>query len=186
MKRPTFLQGVGFALAASIGGSVAYTALSAVAGGGQLRPVVTGVALAYVLYLLARVPARAGRVTAVAFWCVAALGLWLTAPPLALFLLAHLGLIWLVRSLYYRSGVLSALADLALGVAALAAGVWAVVHSGSVLLGLWCFFLVQAAFVAIPEGPWRPRPRDAALQDDGFERAHRVAEAAVRRLSSIH
>jgi hypothetical protein len=186
MKRPTFFEGVGFALVASIGGSVAYAALSALAGGGQLRPVVTGVALGYVLYLLARAPGRAGRVTAVAAWCVAALGLWLAAPPLALFLLAHLGLIWLVRSLFYRSGVLPALADLALGVAALAAGVWAVVHSGSVLLGLWCFFLVQAAFVAIPDGPWRLSRQDVAPQDDGFERAHRAAEAAVRRLSSIH
>jgi hypothetical protein len=185
MKRPTFFEGVGFALAASIGGSVAYTALSAMAGNGQLRAVVAGAAFAYVLYLLARAPGRAGRTTAVAAWCVAALGLWLVAPPLALFLLAHLGLIWLVRSLFYHSGVLAALADLALGVAALAAGVWAVVHSGRVLLGLWCFFLVQAAFVAIPDGPWRPRREDATPQNDGFERAHRLAEAAVRRLSSI-
>jgi len=185
MRRPTFLEGVGFALAASIGGSVAHTALSTAAGGGQLRLVVTGLALAYVLYLLARAPARVGRVTAVALWCVAAVGLWLITPPLALFLLTHVGLIWVVRSSFYRTGVLSALADLALGVAALAAGVWAVVHSGSVLLGLWCFFLVQAGFVAIPDGPWRTRREDAAPQDDGFERAHRAAEAAVRRLSII-
>jgi len=185
MKRPTFLEGVGFALAASIGGSVAHTALAAAAGGGQLRLAVTGVAFAYVLYLLARAPARVGRVTAVALWCAAALGLWLAIPALGVFLLMHVGLIWLVRSLFYRSEVLSALADLALGVTALAAGVWAVVHSGSILLGLWCFFLVQAGFVAIPDGPWRPRREDVAPQDDSFERAHRAAEAAVRRLSNI-
>jgi hypothetical protein len=185
MTRPTFLEGVGFALAASIGGSIVHTGLSAVAGGGQLRLVVTGVALAYVLYLLARAPGQVGRVTAIVAWCIAAVGLWLVTPPLAVFLLAHVGLIWLVRSLFYRSGVLSALVDLALGVAALAAGVWAVMHSGSVLLGLWCFFLVQSGFVAIPNGLWRPRRDDVAPPDDGFERAHRVAEAAVRRLSSI-
>lgn len=185
MKRPTFLEGVGFALAASIGGSVGHTALSAAAGGGQLRPVVTGVALAYVLYLLARAPTRVGRVTAVALWCIAAAGLSLITLPLALFLLAHAGLIWMIRSYFYCPGALSAMADLALGVAALAAGVWAVVHSGSVLLGLWCFFLVQAGFVAIPDRPWRMRREHTTPQDDGFERAHRVAEAAVRRLSSI-
>ena len=39
MKRPTFLEGVGFALAASIGGSVAHTALSAAVGGGRSLPV---------------------------------------------------------------------------------------------------------------------------------------------------
>lgn len=185
MKRPTFLEGVGVALAASIAGSVAYTALSAVAGGGLLRPVVTGLAFAYVVYLLARAPQRVGRVTALAAWCMAAAGLWLAAPPLALYLLLHVGLTWLVRSLFFHSGVFAALVDLALGVAALAAGVWAVVHTGSVLLGVWCFFLVQAAFVAIPPSLAPQRRASEPARNDGFERAHRAAEAALRRLSII-
>ena len=184
MKRPTFYEGVGVALAASLFGSVTYSALSVAVGGSVLRLVIAGLALGYVVYLLGRSGERVGRVTALVAWCAAAVALWLATPSLALYLLLHVGLIWLMRSLFFHASLLAALADLGLGGLALAAGVWAVVHSGSLLLGIWCFFLVQALFVAIPPSLAR-RPRGSGGgQEDGFERAHRVAEAAVRRLSS--
>jgi hypothetical protein len=184
MKTLTFLEGAGIALAASIAGSVAYTALSAVAGGGALRPVVTGLALGYVLYLLARSPGRVGRVTALGAWGAAAVLVWLAAPPLALFLLLHIGGLWLLRSLFFHSSLFSAAADLGLSLLALAAAVWALVHTGSLLLGIWCFFLVQALFVAIPPSLARPAVAGRDEGEDPFEHAHRVAETAVRRLTS--
>ena len=100
----------------------------------------------------------------------------------------HIGLIWLVRSLYFYASVVSALTDLGLSGLALAAAVWAVTHTGSLFLAIWCFFLVQALFVAIPHalsGKAAPGIQPAADRDDRFERAHRAAEAAVRKLSSI-
>ena len=186
MKTPTFLEGVGVALAASVAGSVAHTALSTLAGGGVLRLVVAGLALGYVAYLLARSPERVGRVTALVGWGVVATVIWLAAPPLALYLLLHLGALWLLRSLFFHSSLLSAAMDLGLSVLALAAGIWAVVHAGSLLLGLWCFFLVQALFVFIPSSLARPSGAGRPEGEDPFEHAHRVAEAAVRRLTSVH
>jgi hypothetical protein len=185
MTRPTFLEGVGVALVASLAGAAAHTALSAAAGGGMLRLVVSSLALGYLIYLLVRTPMRVGRVTAFVAWWLAAAGLWFATPPLALYLLLHVGLLWLIRSLFFHSSLLSALADLAIGLLALAAGVWALVHTGSLLLGIWCFFLVQAGFVAIPAGPIGRRQARDPLHEDGFERAHRNAEAALRKHSSI-
>jgi hypothetical protein len=184
MTRPTFLEGVGVALAASLSGAAAHTALSAAVGGGLLRLVISGLALGYLVYLLARTPVRVGRVSAFVAWCVAAAGLWLTAPPFALYLLVHVGMLWLIRSLFFHSGLFSALADLALGLLALAAGIWAVVHTGSLMLGIWCFFLLQAGFVAIPKGSITRRRAGEPSHDDRFERAHRIAEAALRKHAS--
>lgn len=184
MKRPTFLEGVAVALAASLVGSAAYAALAAVAGGGVLRLVVAGLALGYLIYLLARAPARVGRVAALAAWAVAATLLWLGAPPLALFLFLHLGALWLLRSLLFHSSLVAAAGDLGLSLLALAAGVWAVLHTGSLLLGIWCFFLVQALFVVLPSRLARPSGDARRATEDPFEHAHRLAEAAVRRLAS--
>jgi ABC-type transport system involved in multi-copper enzyme maturation permease subunit len=184
MTRPTFLEGVGVALAASLSGAAAYTALSAAVGVGMLRPVIAGLALGYLVYLLARTPVRVGRVTAFLAWCLAAVGLWVAAPPLALYLLLHVGMLWLIRALFFHASLVSALADLALGLLALAAGLWALAQTGSLLLGLWCFFLVQAGFVAIPPGSAARRPGREPSREDAFEHAHRIAEAALRKHAS--
>ena len=65
--------------------------------------------------------------------------------------------------------------------------VWAATETGSPFLSIWSFFLVQALFVAIPVrvgGNHRePQPEDH--HDERFERAHRAAQAALRRLSSV-
>jgi hypothetical protein len=98
------------------------------------------------------------------------------------------GAVWLNRSLYRYSSLLCALADLGLSALGLAAAIWAATHTGSLFLGIWCLFLVQALFVAIPSNMGRNiAETSAGLGDeDRFRRAHRSAELAVRRLSSIH
>jgi hypothetical protein len=97
--------------------------------------------------------------------------------------LVHVGLIWLVRSLYFYSGVLPALADLGLSVLGAAFAVWAAQRSGSAMLAFWCFFLVQAFHVLLPTAiAERGQPADDA--DLKFNRAHTAAEGAIRRLST--
>lgn len=188
MKQPTFSQGVAFALAASLLGSTLYSVFSsAFPAPTVLRLLITGIGLAYVLYLLSRSRERVGRVTVVVGWILIAAVAWFLAPPPLLFLLVHLGLLWLIRSLYFYSSVLSALADLGLNGLSLVATIWAAGQTGSMLLSLWCFFLVQALFVTIPTR-WRRGNRGTPVRPDNadrFRHAHRAAEAAVRKLSSI-
>jgi hypothetical protein len=185
MKRPSFFEGVGVALAASLAGGILYAALSPIlTNGGVLRLLIAGIGLAYVIYLLRRTHERIGRITTLAAWIVAAVVTWATAPPLIPYVLVHVGLVWLIRSLYFYSSPLSALADLGLHGLALAAGVWALTHTGSLLLALWCFFLVQALFVAIPPSMNDRTPGGAPDAKDNFQHAYRAAEAALRKLSS--
>lgn len=184
--RPTFFEGVAVALLASLVGSLAYTALvQFLPVAAVLRLTVAAGALAYALYLLSRSPERLGRLTAIAFWVAGATALWVWAPTLGLYVVAHLGMIWLLRSLYFYSSALASLTDLCLSAVALAAAVWAAGQSGTLFLSLWCFFLVQALFAVIPPRLGHGAGANAAENgDDVFQHAHRAAEAAVRRLSS--
>ncbi len=189
MNQPTFLEGVSVALAASLVGSLFYTAMDVVFPGiPVLRLLIAAIGLAYVVYLLSRSPERVGRITAAAAWLLVAGVLWFTHPPLLLYVLVHLGTLWLIRSLYFYSSVLSAFADLGLNGLALAAAIWAVTRTGSVFLGIWCFFLVEALFVLIPKNVKRmPGTGPAGHEyEDRFQHAYRIAEGAVRKLSSNH
>jgi hypothetical protein len=136
-----------------------------------------------VLYVLGKSDERVGRVTTVVAWTVAAALAWASGIPFVGYVLVHVGLIWLVRSLYFYSGVLPALADLGLSVLGAAFAVWAAHRSGSAMLAFWCFFLVQAFHVLLPAAI-AERGQLADDADLKFNRAHTAAEAAIRRLST--
>jgi hypothetical protein len=188
MKQPTFFEGVLVAIASSMIGSALYTVMISVfPDAAVLRLLIAALGLGYVIYLLSRSRERVGRLTVSVTWFLAAGTLLMTGPPLTLYILIHIGLIWLIRSLYFYSGVFPALADLGVNGVSLGAALWAATQSQSVLLSIWCFFLVQALFVFIPTrlrrgpGKWLSNQID----EDRFQRAFQVAEAALRRHSSV-
>jgi hypothetical protein len=183
MMRPGFLEGALVALAASLIAGALFAGLSLVLPPvAALRWVVALTAFGYLIYLLDRSGAKIGRVSAVLAWVLAsALALPL---PLPAFVLLQAGMAWLVRSLYFHGGLVAALADLGLALLGLAAGVWALTQSGSLFLAVWSLMLVQALFGLIPSDRGRGGAAEAQDPDDAFDRAHRGAEAALRRLHS--
>jgi hypothetical protein len=152
--------------------------------GAVIRIVIPALGLAYLLYLFSRSTERLGRVTTLAAWSALAAITWWVAPPLPLYLLIHVGAIWLVRSLYFYSGLVPALLDLGISTLSVSATVWAITRSGSVFLATWCFFLVQALFVAIPKTVQgkQKTSRERTADNDSFENARRQADAALRQL----
>jgi len=187
MKRPVFFHGVIAAAALGFFASAVVATLTPFMGlGGVLRLVIPLLGLAYLLFLLRQSAERLGRVTTLTAWTVMTVVTWWVAPPLTLYLLIHVGAVWLVRSLYFYSGVLPALMDLGLGALSVSATVWAISRSGSVFLATWCFFLVQALFVAIPPAPSRKAAmnQDTPAHSRKFERAKRQADAALHQLLS--
>lgn len=185
MKRPSFLHGVVVAAVLAFFASAVIATLTPFVGlGGILRLVIPGLALAYLLYLLGRGVERTGRVTVLTLWSALALITWWFAPPWPLYLLIHVGAIWLVRSLYFYSGVLPALMDLGLSGLSVSAAVWAATRSSSVFLATWCFFLVQALFVTIPPTlrSKRQARQNTAVENETFDNARRQADQALRQL----
>ena len=185
MKRPTFFHGVivaavlGFFASAIVATLTPFVGLSAV-----VRLVIPALALAYLLYLFSRSTERLGRITALSAWTVLAVTAWWVAPPLPLYLLTHVAAIWLLRSLYFYSGLMPALMDLGISTLSISATVWAITRSGSVFLATWCFFLVQALFVAIPPAlaKKRTQQRSTPAESEQFETARRQADQALRQL----
>lgn len=185
MKRPTFFNGVVVAAVLGFFASALIATLTPFVGlGTVVRLVIPALALTYLLYLFSRSPERLGRVTTLALWTVLAVGSWWIGPPLLLYFLIHVAAVWLVRSLYFYSGVLPALMDLGLNGLSISAAVWALTRSGSVFLATWCFFLVQALFVAIPPVLRRKTAAlpDALVVNDDFEKARKRADEALRQL----
>jgi hypothetical protein len=177
--------GIAAAFVLCTAGAALLAAAAPLLGGAvALRAVIALLGFAYVLYAIAASGQRVGRITTVVAWSILASVVWLTELSLPGYVLAHVGLLWLVRALYHYSSTLPALADLGLSLLGAAFGAWAAQRSGSAWLALWCFFLVQAFHVLIPA---TLRQRTAAAHDaasGAFARAHRAAEAAARRLSS--
>jgi hypothetical protein len=182
-RTPSLWGGLVAALILSACGAALLAALAPWLGlGPALRAVIALLGLAYVLYAIGRSRERVGRITTLVCWLVIATGAWFTGLPLVAYGLVHLGAIWLVRSLYYYSGLMPAVADLGLTLLGAAFAVWAAQHADSAWLAFWCFFLVQAFHVSIPAS--LTRGSAVEVPDDAFARAHRAAEAAVRRLSA--
>ncbi len=185
MKRPSFFHGVIVAAVLGFFASAVVATLTPFVGfGAVLRLVIPALGLAYLLFLFSRSRERVGRVTTLSLWSALAAVTWWVAPPLPLYLLIHVGAVWLVRSLYFYSGVLPALMDLGLSTLSISATVWAITRSGSVFLATWCFFLVQALFVAIPPAVTSKRKaqRNTAVESETFEHARRQADQALRQL----
>jgi amino acid transporter len=189
MKQATFFEGVGFALFASLVGASGFVTLTSIfAGGTVFRLLIAGISLVYILYLLARSKERVGRITTVAIFLIVTIVSWLFVPSTLMYILIQLGMVWLLRSLYFYSSVLSSLVDLALTGLSLAIAIWVWLTTNSLFLGFWSFFLVQALFVFIPRKLARSHGRHTARthNDDPFERAHRAAEMVLRNLISTH
>jgi hypothetical protein len=181
-RRLSLTRGVIAAFVLSLSGAAMLAALGPFLGVGLIaRGVIALAGFAYVLYLVGRSGERVGRISTIACWLVCAALAWFAGLPFMSFVLVHVGLVWLVRSLYYYSGLFPALIDFGLSLLGTAFAVWSAQRTGSFGLALWCFFLVQAFHVLIPASV-RPG-RGRAKADDAFARAHRAAEAAARRLS---
>ena len=162
----------------AVAGLLPFVGFSAVA-----RLLIPGLALAYVLFLLRGSNEPIGRLTTLVAWTTVSIVTWWFSPALPLYLLVHVAMIWLIRSLYYYSSFLPAIADAGIGALSVASLTWAATRSGSVFLATWCFFLVQALSAMLPLRR-ASRPPTDATEDSRFQDARRQADAALRQLYS--
>ncbi|MGH8548131.1 MAG: hypothetical protein ACRERU_05930 [Methylococcales bacterium] len=186
MKRLSFIEGLLIALIASVcGGSLFFSLAPWFTVAWLLKLIGSLIAGGYVVYLLIRAPRPTGRITALTVWVLLATAGWLLVHSVLVFIALHLIGIWLIRSLYFYNGPSAALVDLVLCGLSLAAAAWVSTHTGSVALGIWCLFLIQALVSMVPSDfkqtsqAWT----DSRIESDRFERACRSAESALRKLS---
>ena len=137
--------------------------------------------LAYLIFLFSRTETRVGRVTVLVVWAGVAVAGWIWVDSFTLYLLLHASLLWLIRSLYFHGGVLAALIDGALVAGGIVCALGTVLKTGSTLLGIWVFFLIQALFPVIPTLGAAPSVSERSTQER-FGDAQSRAEAALTQL----
>lgn len=183
MKSATFSEGALLALVSSLVGAISYTALLPIVDGEMAVCVtIACLGLGYIIYLLKRSGERIGLLSTVVIWAFITIALFLFIPSPLLFLTVQLGLIWIIRSLYFYASVIAALADLVLVSFSLMATVWATYQTDSLFLSIWCCLLVNSLFVFIPVDMKQRRDRSglAPEQSDRFQQAYQAAESALK------
>lgn len=186
MKGPGILKGIVFAIVASLGGGLLLKILPLVfSATTSTSLIIMSLSLAYLIFLQKHSDIRRGRVVVFSVWIVLNLVSWILGPSIVEQALLNISVVWIVRSLYFHSSITAALADLVLIAMASGAGVWAALQTGSPIAAIWCFFLGQSLFGAIPEMSGckkvgNPSPHQT---NDHFQSAHRVAQDAIRKLS---
>ncbi len=185
MNKPGFIEGVVVALVMCIAGSIGYSVIGVVCNDYDTwRVLIAAMSFSYSIYLLGRSQQRTGRIIVTLSWLLMSATIWSFEPPLLQYALIHLASLWLIRSLYFHASILGTVLDLGLIGFGVAVAFWALIHSGSLLLSLWCFFLVQAVFVTIP-GRIRTAPtnQDTSNSNVKFQQAMRNAQSALNSLS---
>ncbi len=187
-NKVTFTEGVGLALLISITGSVFFSGMiSLFSGGFVFKILVMFISSGYIFYLLMRSGEKSGRITVLSAWLAAMVVNYLLVDSTLLFISIHITSIWLIRSLYYYNSVFSSLADILVSMSSLVAAVVAWNITNSLLMSLWCFFLIQALFSYIPrQFAGKSDPIIAySASEQGFENAHKSAQIAIRKLSTL-
>lgn len=183
MHKPHLIQGIFLAFGLSAIAMLAVVARWAVPL--PLQGLVALLAGGYLLSLLVSGGSRVGRITLGTL----ATGILLAATSLGLsataMILLAIGLIWLVRSLLYYASLLSSVLDGVLCAVSLGSALGAAMLSGSLVLAVWCFFLVQALWVRLPTslaglGRQRRAAAEPHSHPDAFAQAYRAAEQAMR------
>lgn len=184
MSKPNFMHGVIVAAVLAFAASAVIATLTPFVGFlSVVRLVVPALGLAYLVFLFRSNDERTGRLTTLFAWGLMASITWWISPPLGFYVLLHVGAIWLVRSLYFYSGVFPSFLDLGLSASSVFALGWALERTGSVFIGVWCFFLVQAVFAWIPRSFASRGVRGAPpVDNDRFEQARRQADQALQQI----
>jgi hypothetical protein len=189
MHRPTLLEGVFVALVLSLSLSplVVLVQLSI----GSLLAWKMGVmalAYTYICYLLARSGRRSGRVTLGLLALTVLLAGLVCNLRFMTMLLLCVTLIWGMRSFAYSRSLVSAVLQGGVCILGCGAALMVYGHSGSLVLAIWSFFLVQATFVLIPaqfmRRPATPLSATLGGAPDGFGHAYHAAEQALERLTT--
>jgi len=186
-KSPTLLEGSILALVLSIAASLFFSIMSSLLSGGFVfRILVSLICLIYLLYLFSRSQEKTGKITVFSLWLLAALLNHLLTDSVLFYITIHISIIWLVRSLYFYNSVLSSLIDLFVTTAALLLSIISWNHTGSLLLSIWCFLLIQSLFVFIPRQAWRSSGYvpSTTMTNVTFEKAYNNAEAALKKLNT--
>ena len=186
MRQISILNGIAFAIIISLISALLIQLLPLILTiSNSYHLTIAVLSLAYLLYLLRYSEVRRGRVMVFIAWMSINFAVWLFDMNLITLIAINLISIWLLRSLYFHSSISAGTLDLLLVAMSAGAATWALLQTSSPIAAVWCFFLCQSLFSAIPQSTLSANKisADNRTDTDRFQAAHRVAQDAVRKLS---
>jgi len=154
----------------------------------SLKTSIASITLAYLIYLLWAKKSSHGRILLLFSVCLI-LGMGYLVLSLTPFILLSMFIIWLSRSLLWHRSFIAAGADGVLCGLGSIFSTFSWLHTGSLFIAIWCFFLLQALFVLIPQrfglecfGLDTSNESESSKQmqySEEFTRAHKSAENAI-------
>jgi len=143
------------------------------------------IATLYAGYILARSSKPFGKLSLLTGWAGWVVAIWLINLSLIPFIIAHLLGLWLLRSVTYHSQLLPRVLDLILCAASFIIAFVALTSTNSLAFSLWCLFLTQALFSALPKH-WQKKQKETHdnKREARFNQAFNNAESALYKLAT--
>lgn len=191
MQGITFNQGLVFALLASLFSAISFSAFSAFSAFIDqayamlaLEIIFAIVSFSYIGYLMQCSRIKTGRPTVSLVWLVFTLFLFYMQTDIMLFVGVQIVFIWLVRCLFYYSGLVSSMIDFCLTLMSVLVAIWVALYTDSLFLYVWSFFLCQACFAFIAPNFKKNNIHKYQPESFGqsFDRSFHQAERAVRQI----
>ncbi len=106
-----------------------------------------------------------------------------------IFLSISIVFVWIARNALFFTGVFAMIADLAVLVASTLVAIWGYMETHSLLVSIWCFFMLLASGWCLFSSFFDPRDKHPAGDNNSsssrrFQRACRSAELALKRVAS--
>ncbi len=191
MSSLSFIRSTVVAVLLSIAASAIYYSMTILFSNEfSIRLVISIVTFAYIFYLLTEAEMSFGKLSFGTAYILSTAAMVALNPPLLAFALFHVGFIWLIRTVYYHHYFLLSLIDLVFSIVSFTAAIGAILHSHSLFISFWSFFLTQALILPMLHHLFnkyqnprlKPHPRNTHSQHD-FQQAHRNAEDALHKLA---
>lgn len=143
------------------------------------RILILSLSVGYLSFLLHQLKPRFGVALILVFWCVMSLLLFTFNPSLPIWLMAHIGCLWMVRATLRYQHIQHWLLDSLVNLLAICAGIATYLHTQNIGLSVWSYFLVLALVALLAPS------REQEIQTfnaSPFQVAQNAANAALRRL----
>ena len=187
MNRFSFFRNIAAALVLSSAGAALHVVLQILLGPADaLRIALLVTALGYLAFLLHQLRPPFGVALTIAGGILLALLLLVVNPSLPLWLCVLPGALWLLRCALRYGSLAHCALDAVINGVAWCVGISVVLHTHSLWLGLWSYFLTLAFCVVVPARQSANTPTLNALS--AFQLARSSAERALLRLqkNSVH
>ena len=187
MRRPSFIRGVVIALILALLSYGLGAPLAAKVGSYlSIKILLSLLSAAYLAYLISASATGTGRIVVFLAYLLCVCASWIFVTDLVLYAIINTMSISVARALMFYPRLRSVLLDFGLSGVGFTTAYLACITTNSAALSVWCFFLVQSLFVAIPH----TTIREPAVHHDHisarFTRALNCAKTAARRLERGH